>query len=131
TANEIKAIMTKYSQDDRHGDCFVCCVMSHGNETGVEGCDERMCPLNDITSPFDGVNCPALIGKPKVFIIQACRGPKMQTKVLVTDGAGPSCIQTPGSVSYSIPNDSDFLIALSTVEGYVSIRDEFSGSWFI
>ncbi|KAL0194325.1 hypothetical protein M9458_012621 [Cirrhinus mrigala] len=131
TANEIKALMTKYSKYDRHGDCFVCCVMSHGNKTGVEGLDGQICPLDDITSPFDGVNCRSLAGKPKVFIIQACRGHKMQSKVLVPDGAGPSRIKKSGNISYSIANDSDFLIALSTVEGYVSIRDKSSGSWFI
>uniref|UniRef100_A0A671N335 Caspase 22, apoptosis-related cysteine peptidase n=1 Tax=Sinocyclocheilus anshuiensis TaxID=1608454 RepID=A0A671N335_9TELE len=121
TADQIKELMTLYSKDDRHGDCFVCCVMSHGNKTGVEGCDEQICPLNDITSPFDGVNCPALIGKPKVFIIQACRGLQMQSKVVVTHGAGASRMKKSGNVSYSIPKDSDFLIALSTVEGYLSI----------
>ncbi len=130
TADQIKALMAKYSNDARHGDCFVCCVMSHGDETGVEGCDKKICPLNDITSPFDGVNCPALIGKPKVFFIQACRGREMQSKVLVTDGDGASRNQKSGKV-YSIPKDSDFLIALSTVEGYFSIRDPSSGSWFI
>uniref|UniRef100_A0A673HTL1 Caspase 22, apoptosis-related cysteine peptidase n=1 Tax=Sinocyclocheilus rhinocerous TaxID=307959 RepID=A0A673HTL1_9TELE len=128
TADQIKALMAKYNA--RHGDCFVCCVMSHGNKTGVEGCDEQICPLNDITSPFDGDNCPALIGKPKVFFIQACRGCGMQSKVLVADGAGASRIQKSGKV-YSIAKDSDFLIALSTVEGYVSVRDKYSGSWFI
>lgn len=130
TADQIKELMTQYSNYARHGDCFVCCIMSHGNEAGVEGCDEQICPLNDITSPFDGVNCPALIGKPKVFFIQACRGRKMQSKVVAIDGAGASRNQKSGKV-YSIAKDSDFLIALSTVEGYVSIRDPFSGSWFI
>lgn len=130
TADEIKALMAKYSKDARHGDCFVCCVMSHGNEIGVVGYDEQICPVNDITSPFDGDNCPALIGKPKVFFIQACRGCEMQSKVLVTDGAGPSRNQKSGKL-YSIAKDSDFLIALSTVEGYVAVRDEYNGSWFI
>lgn len=127
TADQIKALMAKYSNHAHHGDCFVCCMMSHGNETGVEGCDKKTCPLNDITSPFDGDNCPALIGKPKVFFVQACRGREMQSKVVVTDGDGAS----PGNVSYSFAKDSDFLIAQSTVEGYFSIRDPSSGSWFI
>ncbi|XP_043095770.1 caspase-22 [Puntigrus tetrazona] len=130
TADQIKALMIQYSEDARHGDCFVCCIMSHGNEAGLMGCDDQICPLNDITSPFDGDNCPALVGKPKVFIIQACRGHKMQTKVVVKDGAGVSHMKKSGKV-YSIAKDSDFLIALSTVEGYVSLRSEYSGSWFI
>jgi len=113
--------MIDYSKDHRHGDCFVCCVMSHGNENGVEGCDakvlasgdEQMCPLNDIISPFDGDKCTSLIGKPKVFFIQACRGHEMQSKVLVADGPGSSCIQTSGT-KYSIAKDSDFLIFIGS-----------------
>lgn len=127
TADQIKALMAKYSNDARHRDCFVCCVMSHGDKTGIQGSDEERCPLNDITSPFDGVKCPVLIGKPKVFFIQACRGSEMQSKVVVTDDAGVS----PGNVSCSIAKDSDFLIVQSTVDGYFSIRDPSSGSWFI
>ncbi|XP_077058299.1 caspase-8-like [Siphateles boraxobius] len=130
TTYEIKQLMIDYSKDRRHADCFVCCVMSHGDETGVEGCDELICPLNDITPPFDGDNCPALIGKPKVFFIQACRGHEMQSEVLVEDGSGSSRIQKSGKI-YTIAKDSDFLIAMSTVEGYVAIRSEYSGSWFI
>ncbi|XP_056116037.1 caspase-22 [Rhinichthys klamathensis goyatoka] len=130
TTSEIKQLMINYSKDPRHTDCFVCCVMSHGNETGVEGCDGQICPLNDITSPFDGDNCTSLIGKPKVFFIQACRGHEMQSKVLVADGSGFSRIQISGT-KYSIAKDSDFLIAMSTVEGYYAIRHPNNGSWFI
>ncbi|XP_051750962.1 caspase-22 isoform X2 [Ctenopharyngodon idella] len=131
TASEIKELMINYSKDRHHGDCFVCCVMSHGRKTGVLGCDEEICLLSDITSPFDGDNCRSLIGKPKVFFIQACRGPEMQSTVLTADGPGASRMQDSGSVSYSIAKDSDFLIAMSTVEGYMSIRNKNSGSWFI
>ncbi|XP_048043291.1 caspase-22 [Megalobrama amblycephala] len=130
TASDIKQLMIKY-KDCHHADCFVCCVLSHGDETGVLGVDEEICPVNAITSPFDGVNCPSLLGKPKVFFIQACRGHKMQIKVLAADGPGASRMQKSGNVSYSIPKDSDFLIAMSTVEGCVSLRNENSGSWFI
>lgn len=126
-ASVIKQLMIDYSKDGGHADCFVCCVLSHGNETGVQGYDEKICPLNDITSPFDGDNCKQLLGKPKVFFIQACRGHVMQSKVLVADGSVSSRIPESGNVSY-IAKDSDFLIAKSTVQGYVSIRDPSSGS---
>lgn len=130
-ASEIKELMIIYSEDGRHADCFVCCVLSHGDETGVEGSDQRICPLNDIISPFDGDNCPLLIGKPKVFFIQACRGHEIQSKVLVADGSVSSRIPKSGNLSYTIAKDSDFLIAMSTVQGYVSLRNPSSGSLFI
>lgn len=131
TVSAMKMTLKQYSESRQHGDCFVCCVLSHGDESGVVGYDEQRCPVDDITSPFNGVNCPSLVGKPKVFFIQACRGHGIQSKVMVADCIGGSHMQKPGRVSYSIPKDSDFLIAKSTVEGYVSIRDEIRGSWFI
>ncbi|XP_073808219.1 caspase-22 [Danio rerio] len=131
TVSAMKMTLKEYSEDREHGDCFVCCVLSHGNESGVLGSDEQICPVDDITSPFNGANCSALAGKPKVFFIQACRGHEIQSKVMVADDSGGSRTQKPGRVSVSIPKDSDFLIARSTVEGYVSIRDETRGTWFI
>lgn len=55
----------------------------------------------------------------------------MQRTVLAADGSGGSRMQESGNVSYSIAKDSDFLIAMSSVEGYMSIREKSSGSWFI
>ncbi|XP_050966854.1 caspase-8 [Labeo rohita] len=131
TTSEIKSLMNRCSKV-LHEDCFVCCVLSHGNEHGILGHEGGICPLNDITSPFDGVNCPTLIGKPKVFLIQACRGPKIQSKVRVAeDVLGGQPGEKSENVFYTISQSSDFLIALSTVEEYLSIRDEIKGSWFI
>nr|XP_055046107.1 caspase-7-like [Misgurnus anguillicaudatus] len=134
SADDMKTLMTQYSKDDRHGDCFVCCVSSHGNQCGIIGIDEKTCPLKDITSPFNGVNCSSLIGKPKVFFIQACRGKEMQGKVQVeADDMGGEPDQESDNVpdKYTIASDSDFLIVMSTVEGYYSLRNPASGSWFI
>ena len=106
------------------GDCFVCCVLSHGNETGVNGSDDKILSIGDILSPFSGDRCQALAGKPKVFFIQACRGLAMQDKV-----------QADGDNSLdriiSIPIYADFLLSMSTFEGFVSCRDPEQGTWFI
>ncbi|XP_055046107.2 caspase-3-like [Misgurnus anguillicaudatus] len=140
SADEMKTLMTQYSKDDRHGDCFVCCVSSHGNQCGIIGIDEKTCPLKDITSPFNGVNCSSLIGKPKVFFIQACRGKEMQRKVQVeADDMGGEADDMGGEPDQEFDNvpdeyiasDSDFLIVMSTVEGYFSLRNKVYGSWFI
>ncbi|XP_056602006.1 caspase-22 [Triplophysa dalaica] len=133
-ANEIKCLMTKYSKDGRHGDCFVCCVLSHGDQYGILGKDEERCTFKDIRSPFDGVNCPSLVNKPKVFFIQACRGSETQKKVLVkTDASGGEPDQESDHVTddYTIASGSDFLTVMSTVEGCRAMRDPSSGSWFI
>lgn len=133
-ANEIKRLMTEYSKDVRHGDCFVCCVMSHGDQYGIFGIDKKSCTLKDIRSPFDGVNCPSLVNKPKVFIIQACRGGELQKKVLVkTDASGgePDLESDHVTDDYTIASGSDFLTVMSTVEGCVSLRNRYSGTLFI
>lgn len=133
-ADEIKNLMTKYSKDDRHGDCFVCCVMSHGDDCGVFGKDLKSCSLRDIKLPFNGVNCPSLIGKPKVFFIQACRGHEMQGKAVVkADALGGEPDQEYDNVpdEYTIASGSDFLTVMSTVEGCYAMLNKGTGSWFI
>ena len=49
--------------------------MSHGGNGNVLGVDgEPVYIDDDIITPFDGNHCPSMVGNPKVFIIQACRG---------------------------------------------------------
>ncbi|XP_071399010.1 caspase-8-like [Centroberyx affinis] len=111
----------------QHGDAFICCIMSHGDTGGVSGLDGALLPINEITKTFNGVKCSALINKPKVFFIQACQGSKIQLRVVASDlEPGASS----GPIVY-IPMDADFLVAVSTVEGYKSYRDEIEGSWFM
>ncbi|XP_057193422.1 caspase-8-like isoform X2 [Triplophysa rosa] len=66
-----------------NGDCFICCILSHGNSDGVYGTDENIVSVDEIREPFNGINCSNLAGKPKLFFIQACRGSKMQNVVQV------------------------------------------------
>ncbi|XP_051875610.1 caspase-7-like isoform X2 [Pristis pectinata] len=52
---------------------FVCIFLSHGEEGllyGTDGCVE----IKKFTSIFRGDQCRSLVGKPKLFFIQACRG---------------------------------------------------------
>ena len=49
-------------------------LMSHGNTGVIKGIDETSVQLRNIYSMFEGHRCPALLGKPKLFFIQACRG---------------------------------------------------------
>ncbi|XP_017547315.1 caspase-8-like isoform X2 [Pygocentrus nattereri] len=133
-AEAMKKLLLDFSKKE-HGDCFVCCVLSHGEKEGVLGIDEELCPMKDILSPFDGINCSSLAGKPKVFFIQACRGENMEANVVVSednvvevDGLGLT-IGGPKN-TYSISQYSDFLVSMSTVDDHVSYRNE-GGSWFI
>jgi len=53
---------------------FFLCLLSHGAKGQIFGNDGKTIEIDMITTMFDGKNCPALNGKPKVFIIQACQG---------------------------------------------------------
>nr|WBB44923.1 caspase 3 [Chrysogorgia stellata] len=56
-------------------DCVVVVILTHGGENGLlNGCDNKPVKLSELISPFYADNSPTLIGKPKIFIIQACRG---------------------------------------------------------
>ena len=59
---------------------FILCILSHGTKGSVSGVDGKPIDVDKIMSKFDGNNCPALSGKPKVFIIQACQGCKYQIR---------------------------------------------------
>nr|XP_009300531.1 caspase-8-like [Danio rerio] len=115
------------------GDCFVCCVLTHGVREGVCGTDGNYLSIDEIREPFTGVNCQKLVGKPKLFFIQACRGDNfLQACVKVEADAGNSKAKVEGdNLDITIPSDTDFLIARSTTDGHVSYRNVSEGSWFI
>ena len=57
-----------------HSDACFICLLSHGEEGYIFGTDGKRIPLDEIFLLFGNTNCKGLMGKPKVFIIQACRG---------------------------------------------------------
>ncbi|XP_041117554.1 caspase-8-like [Polyodon spathula] len=117
--------------DHKDRDCFVCCILSHGEKGKIYGIDGRTVLISEITKPFSGKNCHLLIGKPKVFFIQACQGQKTQSGVPIeADGYTPE-LEKDALVPNSIPEDADFLVGMATVEGYVSYRDPSKGTWYI
>ncbi|XP_076131953.1 caspase-6-like [Alosa pseudoharengus] len=121
-------------RDEVQGECFVCCVLSHGCREGILGVDGELVFVNDINSLFSGPNCPALLNKPKVFFFQACRGSRRDIPAQVAETPGLQVDYVDGVMvggAISTPAHSDFLNCLSTVDDYVSIRCIKTGSWFI
>ena len=56
------------------GSCFVFVVMAHGACGYIFDRERKKVDISrDIISQFDAQSCPGLQGKPKLFIIQACR----------------------------------------------------------
>ncbi|XP_050772594.1 caspase-10 isoform X1 [Gopherus flavomarginatus] len=136
TSVEIKNLMQEWqsSKDHRERDCFVCCILSHGELGLVYGIDEREVPIRTIMSYFTARQCPQLAEKPKLFFIQACQGKEIQQAVYIeADAQNPDLfpIQQLISPSESIPEEADFLLGMATVGGYASFRHIQHGTWYI
>lgn len=55
---------------------FVLVIMSHGDEGTVLGSDNKHLKIPEILQLLSPKNFPAMKGKPKLVIIQACAGSK-------------------------------------------------------
>ncbi|XP_067844234.1 caspase-8-like [Heptranchias perlo] len=132
TVESMKETLQKYQKRDHHNiDCFVCCILSHGEKDAIVGTDGNLLDIKDIRSMFSGSQCPSLLEKPKVFFIQACQGTRSQTACPVMENVTSSNSDLESdAMSYSIAEDRDFLVGMSTVPDCVSYRTS-EGSWFI
>ena len=54
-------------------DMCVVIVLSHGDSGLVHSTDGRQIPIDWLLGKFNNDGCPALKGKPKLFIFQSCR----------------------------------------------------------
>nr|XP_042711208.1 caspase-7 isoform X2 [Chrysemys picta bellii] len=118
--------------DENHDDaaCFACIFLSHGEEGYIYGTD-GMLEIKDLTTFFRGDKCKTLIGKPKLFFIQACRGSTFDDGIQTDSGLADDTEVTDANPRYKIPVEADFLFAYSTVPGYFSWRNPGRGSWFV
>ncbi|XP_077866408.1 caspase-2-like [Saccoglossus kowalevskii] len=72
---EIHRALDKFAEIDHTSyDCCVIALLSHGVNGAIYSTDGELLKVEDITSKFNGANCPSLRRKPKLFFIQACRG---------------------------------------------------------
>nr|KAG5688888.1 hypothetical protein BaRGS_016456 [Batillaria attramentaria] len=76
TAQDIVNKLRDFAAMPEHltADASILCMLSHGEEGYVFGTDGKRIPLDEIFLLFDNHRCPALMNKPKIFFIQACRG---------------------------------------------------------
>ena len=141
----MKELRDVVRQDHSSYDCFVLWLMSHGKSGGVMCSDKVTISIETLQRMFR--ECPTLIGKPKLFFIQACRGDEEdEGKDVVTDtdisadkqvnetNEAKKAISPEDSVNQQatkIPTNSDFLFAFSTVDRFVSYRNVCKGSYYV
>ncbi|KAG9468245.1 hypothetical protein GDO78_023155 [Eleutherodactylus coqui] len=130
TGEEMQAILETYAKKDHaEKDSFVCFLLSHGDKGVVFGTNGKEVSVKQLTNLFNGRNCQSLVGKPKVFFIQACQGDKFDTgATYASDGNTPDYV-IDGS-GQKRPITADFLTAFASVEGFVSLRSA-DGSVYI
>uniref|UniRef100_A0A182PC04 Caspase n=1 Tax=Anopheles epiroticus TaxID=199890 RepID=A0A182PC04_9DIPT len=121
------------NEDHTKNDCLVIVVMTHGKENNLLYASDKSYEVNRLWEPFIGGACPSLIGKPKLFFVQACRGKKLDQGVqLVRMSVDSIDVQSsPESMRYVIPTMADLLVMYSTYDGHYSWRNTSKGSWFI
>ncbi|XP_075385123.1 caspase-8 isoform X1 [Tenrec ecaudatus] len=134
-AKEICDTLEYYRKMDHSDkDCFICCILSHGDKGVIYGIDGQEAAISQLTSYFTGSKCPSLKDKPKIFFIQACQGDNCQKGVAVeTDSEQQEAAlePVPPSQKHYIPDDADFLLGMATVNNYVSYRSPLDGTWYI
>jgi len=73
TKNELEQVMKEQAKlNYEKYDCFLCVVMSHGNDEKIFTSDNQQISFEEIMAPIK--ECPTLVSKPKLFFFQACRG---------------------------------------------------------
>lgn len=135
SAKEIQDLMKnlKKRRNISQCSCVVVVILSHGCNKEIEGSDNQRVALKDVTKYLNDVNCPPLKGKPKVFIVQACRGSDENDQYFDVDLTSDTTGLV-GDSSYTggvVPNGADMLIAFATVSGHVAYRKPTQGSPFI
>ncbi|KAM4702747.1 caspase-7 [Rhinophrynus dorsalis] len=131
SCEQMEALLYDVAQQDHSNSaCFACILLSHGEEGMIYGTDGAM-PIKTLTSLFRGDKCRSLVGKPKLFFIQACRGSEFDEGIQTDSGPTNDSMETDANPRYKIPVEADFLFAYSTVPGYYSWRNPGRGSWFV
>jgi len=76
TKPELVKALKAFSEDRRHedNDMMILVILSHGREGEINTVEGQPYELERVFAQFNNQQCPYLKGKPKFFIVQACRG---------------------------------------------------------
>ncbi|XP_048094113.1 caspase-3-like isoform X2 [Alosa alosa] len=128
-AADMRRVLQEESVEDHSKmSCFVCVLLSHGDQGLLMGADGAYISIQSLASTLTSHHCHSLQGKPKLFFIQACRGQLMDSGV-ETDSVELEEEEEFAGVSEAL--EEDFLCCHSTSPGYFSWRHQLHGSVFI
>ncbi|XP_015736337.1 caspase-1-like isoform X2 [Coturnix japonica] len=147
TAQEMDTVMKEFAAHKDHctSDSTFLVFMSHGISTGICGTKSDgttdVLPFSAIHENFNNKHCRALMGKPKVVIVQCCRGDNTGS-VLMCDSIDPKpptvtldslrCVQLGNQNKIREAHlESDFATLYACTPDTVSWRSPTEGSVFI
>lgn len=138
TIEVLETIHKVASSDHSDADCFLCIFLSHGENNHIYAYDGKI-NLQDITARFRGDKCSSLVGKPKIFVIQACRGDKHDDPVMPRDEVDSKIseelavneVVVDAATVPTLPAGADFVMCYSVAEGFYSHRETINGSWYV
>ncbi|XP_023620676.1 caspase-1-like [Myotis lucifugus] len=144
TAKEMEKVLVAFAARPEHrtSDSTFLVFMSHGlldRLCGTQHSDENpdVLPYDTIFRIFNNRNCPSLKDKPKVIIVQACRGENRgelwvsDSPAAVTDSSSQSPENLEDDAVYKAHVEKDFIAFCSSTPHNVSWRDTSKGSLFI
>ena len=133
--NQTKSSAREFAtKDHSQFDSFVFCTLSHGGSNdvifGVNGGTVSLAELACLNQ-----QCPTLQNKRKLFFFQACRGSRQDHSLTasgrVPSSSGTRMVSASALSRTTYPQDTDFLLALSTARGYATVRNTVKGSLFV
>ena len=148
TKNEIVNVLEDTVKDPKLGSdsMIAIAISSHGCEEGLLGIniDDRLKHRNDpnyknmedcisptqIQKIFNGDNCPSLAGRPKLFLLNGCRGKGMEN-IFQIEGEEEEERLVCDTIIKLATTWSDFFVIHSCVIGNKSMRCTKRGSLFI
>jgi caspase-like apoptosis-related cysteine protease len=126
------------TEEHEAADMAVLCILSHGRHGLVAAADGRELETEWVLRQINNDGCPALRGKPKLVILQACRGDEADYGVApaVTfpeerTASDARMVEPPASQQYKQLSWEDMVVAYATLPGYVANRDRYRGTWFV
>ncbi|XP_012883824.1 PREDICTED: caspase-14 [Dipodomys ordii] len=108
--------------------CAFVVLMAHGDEGLLKGVDEEMVELDNLFEALNNKNCAALRGKPKLFMVQACRGEHRDLGEAI---GGDQVAVIEQEHPQTIPTYTDTVHVYATMEGHIAYRHDKDGSSFI
>ena len=122
-------------QRKEHTGCFIVIILSHGKDGVVFSSDDQEIRIADIEKIFRNSKCRSLQGKPRIFIIDACRCQEESIQITSSTKKIPKKPFTSASIFQQSrqnenPERADVAIIYATVAGDIAYFDKNEGSLF-